>query len=407
MHPLLRFKQDDGTAFPEWHETTLGALCSQPICYGMKAAATEFDGTNRYLRISDIDNQLPATLRPNTKASPAGNLNPKYLVGEGDLLLERTGSNTGKSYLYQREDGKLYFASNLVRAHFKEDHCAAFFYAHTWSHRYWQWVKNTSLRSAQLGINARQFAAYKLKVPSLKEQQKIAALFTAIDEIIKKQSAKAHAHEKYLETTLHHLLSPKQKDGTKFSPWEMRSLGELGSFTTGVRFSQEYQGHKALPIAAYKISDLETTGNERELKVAANTVSLAIAHKMKATIVERPSIVFVRMGGSLYAERKRIARGPFVLSSNLMAFTPHHTEQTEFLYWLLRTISLSSRAQPGPLPIYSAEDLSQLKATIPTTAEQEQSTTALNTMEEILANERAELAMWYELKRGLLQHMFP
>ena len=47
--PKLRFKADDGSDFPNWEEKTLGELC-EPLTYGMNAAATKFDGENRYIR---------------------------------------------------------------------------------------------------------------------------------------------------------------------------------------------------------------------------------------------------------------------------------------------------------------------------------------------------------------------
>ena len=57
--PKLRFKADDGSDFPNWEEKTLGELC-EPLTYGMNAAATKFDGENRYIRITDIDDETHA-----------------------------------------------------------------------------------------------------------------------------------------------------------------------------------------------------------------------------------------------------------------------------------------------------------------------------------------------------------
>ncbi|MFB0984597.1 MAG: restriction endonuclease subunit S, partial [Acinetobacter towneri] len=57
MHKLfsqqIRFKADDGSEFEEWEERKLSEI-SQKAMYGMNAAATEYDGINKYLRITDI-----------------------------------------------------------------------------------------------------------------------------------------------------------------------------------------------------------------------------------------------------------------------------------------------------------------------------------------------------------------
>ena len=82
--PKLRFKADDGSDFSGWEEKTLGELCA-PLTYGMNAAATKFDGENRYIRITDIDDETHALL-PNDIVSPSGELDDKYLVKKGDIL---------------------------------------------------------------------------------------------------------------------------------------------------------------------------------------------------------------------------------------------------------------------------------------------------------------------------------
>ncbi|WP_348224482.1 restriction endonuclease subunit S [Vibrio parahaemolyticus] len=52
--PTLRFKADDGSEFPDWVEKTLGDV-SEPPSYGLNSAATKYDGVNKYIRITDID----------------------------------------------------------------------------------------------------------------------------------------------------------------------------------------------------------------------------------------------------------------------------------------------------------------------------------------------------------------
>ncbi len=94
----VRFKRADGSEFPEWEEKPLGEVC-EPLQYGMNSAAGNYDGKNKYIRITDIDDSTHAYLKDNV-VSPMGELSDKYLVRKGDILLARTGASTGKSYLY-------------------------------------------------------------------------------------------------------------------------------------------------------------------------------------------------------------------------------------------------------------------------------------------------------------------
>ncbi|MCT6919395.1 MAG: restriction endonuclease subunit S, partial [Bifidobacteriales bacterium] len=205
MEPVLRFKADDGSDFPDWEEKTLGELCA-PLTYGMNAAATRFDGENRYIRITDIDDETHAYLSDDV-VSPEGKLDDKYIVGNGDILLARTGASTGKSYLYHSKDGKLFYAGFLIKAHVLSSSDDYFVYSQTLTDKYWKWVKTTSMRSGQPGINATEYASYSFAVPSLPEQHKIADLLSTVDRVIAAQQAEVNAWEQRKKGVMQKLFS--------------------------------------------------------------------------------------------------------------------------------------------------------------------------------------------------------
>ena len=178
----MRFRRGDGTEFPEWEEKTLGEVC-EPLQYGMNAAAGKYDGRNKYIRITDIDDSTHAYLEDNV-VSPTGELSDKYLVCKGDILLARTGASTGKTYLYNEKDGRMYFAGFLIRAHVKDGYDDYFVYSQTLTYAYEKWVKLTSQRSGQPGINAEEYSGYILQIPCLEEQRFIANFLSSFDEAI-------------------------------------------------------------------------------------------------------------------------------------------------------------------------------------------------------------------------------
>lgn len=188
----VRFKADDGSEFPEWEEKKLGDVCA-PLTYGMNAAAVKYDEKNKYIRITDIDDE--SHLYKNDElVSPDGELDDKYLVGENDILLARTGASVGKSYLYDKKDGKLYYAGFLIKAHVESENSRFIFYQ-TLTDRYARWVQVTSMRSGQPGINANEYSEFMVYVPCLAEQQKIADCLSSLDEVIEKQKATLAAWE--------------------------------------------------------------------------------------------------------------------------------------------------------------------------------------------------------------------
>ena len=92
--PLLRFAD----YFDPWEQRKFEDL-AESFNYGLNASAMEFDGENKYIRITDIDEYSHRFIQsvltsPNTDLSNAND----YLLKEGDILFARTGASVGKSY---------------------------------------------------------------------------------------------------------------------------------------------------------------------------------------------------------------------------------------------------------------------------------------------------------------------
>ena len=179
--PHLRFPEFRG----EWEKCKFGDIATG-FDYGMNAAAKPFDGENKYIRITDID-EASSTYIDKDVVSPDGMLTDNFVVMERDILLARTGASTGKSYLYRESDGKLYYAGFLIRANVTK-HNPYFVFSQLHTHRYWNWVSIMSARSGQPGINSQEYSSFPIFVTSLREEDKIATLLSLIDERIATQN---------------------------------------------------------------------------------------------------------------------------------------------------------------------------------------------------------------------------
>ena len=178
--PEIRFK---GFTDP-WEQRKLGEL-SRSFEYGLNAAAKEYDGQNKYLRITDIDDTSRQFVSADI-TSPDANLAEadNYRLSDGDVLFARTGASVGKTYLYKKSDGLVYFAGFLIRAKIKESVSAGFIFQNTLTRSYERYIAITSQRSGQPGVNAQEYAEYQLMLPELFEQEKIAKLLEALDTLI-------------------------------------------------------------------------------------------------------------------------------------------------------------------------------------------------------------------------------
>lgn len=214
--------------------------------YGMNAAAKSFDGNNKYIRITDID-EVSSQYLYDDVVSPDGELEDSYLVKENDILLARTGASTGKSYLYRNSDGKLYFAGFLIRANIYK-HNAYFVFSQLHTLRYKKWISVMSARSGQPGINSQEYASFPVYTTSLQEEDKIATFLKLLDERITTQNKIIDRLESLIRGINQYAFTSK---GVNYK------LGELCEIRSG------YSGNQLTSKNGLKVSRIETISGHK------------------------------------------------------------------------------------------------------------------------------------------------
>ena len=214
--PHLRFPEFSG----EWKMATFGDI-AKGFDYGMNAAAKSFDGNNKYIRITDID-EVSSQYLYDDVVSPDGELEDRYLVKENDILLARTGASTGKSYLYRNSDGKLYFAGFLIRANIYK-HNSYFVFSQLHTLRYKKWISVMSARSGQPGINSQEYASFPVYTTSLQEEDKIATFLKLLDERITTQNKIIDK----LQSLIKGIVYQAKIDGVRQNTWQKKELRKV------------------------------------------------------------------------------------------------------------------------------------------------------------------------------------
>ncbi|CUN13983.1 restriction endonuclease subunit S [Parabacteroides distasonis] len=240
--PPLRFPEFSG----EWEKCKFGDIATG-FDYGMNAAAKPFDGENKYIRITDID-EASSTYNDTDIVSPDGSLTDNYVVNDRDILLARTGASTGKSYLYRKSDGKLYYAGFLIRANVTE-HNPYFVFSQLHTHRYWRWVSIMSARSGQPGINSQEYSSFPIFTTSLHEENKIASLLSRLDERIATQNKIIEKYESLIQAMCDTLIESDQHKvelafsdfGKSYSGLSGKSAGDFGEGCPYITYMNVYQ----------------------------------------------------------------------------------------------------------------------------------------------------------------------
>ena len=167
-----------------WEQRKLGDVASN-FEYGLNASAKEFDGENKYIRITDIDDESRVFLSDDITSPDTDLISAdKYKLEKGDILFARTGASVGKTYLYREKDGLVYYAGFLIRAKINPENDAEFVFQNTLTDSYDSFIRITSQRSGQPGVNAQEYQGFSFYVPSLKEQQLIGTYFKNLDSLI-------------------------------------------------------------------------------------------------------------------------------------------------------------------------------------------------------------------------------
>ena len=385
----MRFPEFKG----EWEETTLGKCVIQPLDYGMNTAAITYDGENKYIRITDIDEQSSQYIS-DSPVSPAGQLLDKYIVEENDILFARTGASTGKNYLYKKKDGKLYFAGFLIRAKIKTECNSTFIFAQTKTVRYYKWVGFMSIRSGQPGINSQEYASYRFLIPQKEEQDKIAKFLSLLDSRIEAQIKIIEDLKKLKSAVITVIFTT-----TNGVNYQLKDLAKLiGGGTPSSNDSSYWSGD--IPwISSSDVSE----DNINKITITRHITNEAIK-KSATQICESPCILIV----------SRVGVGKVALSNISLCTSQDFCNLTKikcnpkFLAYQLQSIMKrkSYAVQGTSIKGITTEEIKKTGIMLPSIEKQLSIASTLSRIDTFIDVEISILENYQKLRKYLLQQMF-
>ena len=334
----------------DWEQRKLGELASS-FEYGLNAAAKEYDGENKYIRITDIDDNTHEFLTDNL-TSPDIELTgaDNYKLTEGDILFARTGASVGKSYIYKNSDGLVYYAGFLIRARIKEEYDTEFVFQNTLTDRYNKYIAVTSQRSGQPGVNAQEYAEFEIKVPKKEEQTKIGTYFRNIDNLITLHQRKCDEAKKLKKCMLQKMFP---KDGEKvpeirFSgftgDWKQRKLGEIIEVCSGRDYKHLEKGN--VPVYG-------TGGYMLSVSKALSADKDAVGIGRKGTI-----------------DKPYILKAPFWTVDTLFYCVSKEDCDLNFIFDIFQNINWKALDESTGVPSLSKAVINKVKVLIPSVVEQ-------------------------------------
>ncbi|WP_431065874.1 restriction endonuclease subunit S [Methylotuvimicrobium sp.] len=194
-----------------WKNTCLADVCSD-ISYGYTASANQNGVGPKFLRITDI---VPKRINwnevPNCLASEKDI--EKYKLKEGDIVIARTGATTGYNKIIKNLEHDAVYASYLIRYEINKNLACPEYVGHILQSSSWyDYVDAIAGGSAQPGANAKQLGSFEFQLPTIPEQEAIAAVLSSLDDKIDL----LHRQNKTLETMAE----------TLFRQWFIEEAGE-------------------------------------------------------------------------------------------------------------------------------------------------------------------------------------
>lgn len=240
-----------------------------------------------------------------------------------------------------------------------------------------------------------------VNMPSLPEQQKIAEFLSTIDTVIEKQKETVAAWEERKKGVMQKLFSQevrfKDDDGSEFPKWEEKKLGDV--FTERTERSKGGEVLLSVTIAQGVVRQSETDKR-----------NIASENKSNYKAVKKSDLAYNTMrmwqGAEGVSEYDGIVSPAYTVITALEGNNSHFFEilfkQTIMLQVFQRySQGLTSDTWNLKFPVFS-----EIKCLLPCEDEQNKIVKCVAVFDEVIEKQKATLAAWEELKKGLLQQMF-
>ena len=330
--------------------------------------------------------------------------NPRISVTApvGPINRNKLGRNGVMSPLY-----------TVFRTHDIDTEYLEWFFKSDYWHSFMNFNGDSGARSDRFSIKDAVFFEMPIPLPSIDEQRRIGVLLNQINNLI---TLHQREYAKLVNIKASMLEKMFPKDGSAYpevrfagftDAWEQRKLGDIGKARSGVGFPDADQGGLT-GVPFFKVSDMNSDGNENEMAVANNYVTAEqIAVHRWSLITELPAIFFAKVGAAVMLNRKRLCRFPFLLDNNTMAYSLSPTKwDADFAKALFGTVDLTSLVQVGALPSYNAGDVESMEIYLPSLLEQAQIGAYFKHLDNLITLHQRKLEKLQNIKKSMLEKMF-
>ena len=389
--PLIRFKRDDGSDYPDWENIELSKVF------------TEIKEKNRTdLPVLSVKQGYGTVLRDESGINMVyskDNLKNYKAMKKDDFIIHLRSFEGGLEC--SNYDGISSPAYKILR-------CNDFVLPNVFKHyfRSQRFISN-KLSKAVIGIrdgkniDMNVFWKISIPIPCLEEQQKIADFLSDIDNQIENYQQSLDNLESQKRELLRQVFSQELRftkdDGSDYPDWEEDKLEHFcDTFSGGTPLTsrKEYYGGNIPFIKSGEIYNL----------VMSTTITELGFDNSSAKMVENGDLLYAIYGAT--AGECALSKVKGAINQAILCIRPHGINTSYLLYWL-REYKLSIlKYKSGLQDNLSAKTIKALTVNYPCSEEQQKIADFFSDFDNRIELERQRLQTMQEIKKGLLQQMF-
>ena len=249
-----------------------------------------------------------------------------------------------------------------------------------------------------------QLKKLRLSIPTIQEQEKIAAFFSLIDKKIELQTEKVEELKNYKKGFMQKIFSRELRFKGFSGEWESHPLSKLGTFFKGAGLSKADLSDEGNPCVLY--GELYTKYTE----VIGNVKSKTNVELDNAVIGKTNDVLIPSSGETAIdiATASCLQQDDVILGGDLNVFRSNQVNGIFTSYQLntSKKFEIAKLAQGASVVHVYNDQLKRLKLSIPTIQEQEKIASFFSLIDKKLELEMEKLEKLQDYKKGLLQQMF-
>jgi len=312
---------------------------------------------------------------------------------KGDILFTRVGSNLGNPIVVE---ANIEFGIFVSLGAFRVNKRAVNYYMKYWmdSNYFWRQVEQKVAGGAKNNLNTGWLKEFKLNIPSIAEQQKIASFLSAVDEKIQQLTRKKELLEQYKKGVMQQIFSGKlrfkpdyakassgsDENGKAYPKWEEKRLGEIcGSIKSG----------------------RDKASDDGSFPLYGSTGRIGNSHEYSH---DGRYILIARVGAN--AGTINLVDGKFAVSDNTLVVNCKNERSIKYVFYYLSFFNLNKLIFGSGQPLITGGQLKDLILPLPNIEVQQKIASYLTSIDTKIESVAAQITQSQTFKKGLLQQMF-